>query len=153
MAKKNQPKATAVAAPKGKKVPKEFRLKLSQAQIQERGKNAAKIGMELKAKEEAFKAEEDAWKARKASHKSEVKNLNESRKKLDEEITTGAAMVTEDVVLVINHEANQAEYWYEVQGEGWQIVDTRPIEDNERQLHLVEDQAAQMPDAGQEVAE
>lgn len=152
MAKKNNPKAAA-AAPKGKRVPKEFRLKLNEAQIKERGKQAAKIGMELKALEEQFKAEEDAWKARKAAHKSQVKNLNESRKKLDEEITTGSAMVTEDVILVLNHDANQAEYHYQVQGEGWQIVDTRPLEDNERQLHLVEDQVAQMPEEGQDVAE
>ena len=136
----------------GKLVPKEVSVKLSPQQCLERGAKAASLDAELVKLEEVFKEEEDAWKQRRAQHKTAVKNLTDQRRKLSVEINAKAAVVTEDVLLHLNHDAGVAEYWYPPRGES-EIIDTRPLEENELQLTLVKEKVEAMPDDGQEIME
>lgn len=141
-----------MAPSEGKIVPKEIHVKLSPQQCLERGAKAAAIDKELMKLEEEFKKEEDAWKQRRAQHKTAVKNLNEQRQKLSVEIDAKAAVETKDVLLHLNYPACQAEYWYPAKGES-EIVDTRPLEENELQMTMMQEKVEAMPDDGQEIAE
>lgn len=153
MAKKIEKMETKTEAPKGKKVPKEFRIDLTEAQILERARAAAKLDQELEEEEKQFKEEETEWKTHKAAYKNKVKNLTESRRKLSGEIEAKQAMITDNVILVLNHDTGCAEYHYNFPNKGWQIVETRPLEDNERQLSVVTEEAEKMSDEGQEINE
>lgn len=139
--------------PKGRLVPKEIQIKLTKDQCLQRGNQAAQASKELTEIEEAFKEEETVWKQQKAAFKAKQKNLQDSIKKLLVEVKNQAAESTEDVLLVLNHERGVAEYYYPPEGKDSRIVEERPLEDNERQLSLVEDQANAMSEAGQEIAE
>lgn len=156
MAKKKEPKLTEapkqMAPEEGRLVPKEIHIKLTPAQCLERGAKAASIDKELMKLEQEFKAEEDAWKQRRAQHKTAVKNLNEQRQKLSVEIDAKAAVETKDVLLHLNYAACQAEYWYPAKGES-EMVDSRPLEENELQMTMMQEKVDSMPDTGQEIAE
>jgi hypothetical protein len=150
MAKKKEAKPQA---PKnGRVVPKEISVKLTDVQCLTKANQASQISKELTELEEAFKLKEAEWKQVKAAHKAAVKNHQEQIKKLLVEVKNKAAVVTEDVLLVLNHEEGTAEYWYPVKGDS-EIVDSRPLEDGERQLSLVEKDVAEMPDDGQDIDE
>lgn len=151
---KSKDKAVKVAeAPKGKLVPKEIALKLSPQQCLERGDKHGHLTEQRKKMEETFKATEAEWKKAKAEHKSNLKQLQDQIDKLSLEVKAKAANSTEQVTLVLNHDAGVAEYWFKPEGGEWGIYETRPLEDNERQSHLFEDAAAAVPDTGQSVEE
>lgn len=150
MAKKTKP----AAEPKnGRQVPKEIAIKLSKDQCLQRANTASQLSKELTEAEEAFKEEETAWKQVKATFKANQKNLQDQIKKLLVEVKAQAAQSPETVLLVLNHDQGQAEYWYPISGPDSQIVETRPLEDGERQLSLVQEKVDQMPDDGQQVAQ
>lgn len=153
MAKKNQAKAQEVEAPKGRLVPKEISLRLTKDQCLDRANKASQLSKDLTEAEAAFKVEEDEFKQARAAHKNAVKNLREQIAKLLAEVKAQAAESTENVTLVLNQDAGTAEYWFNMPGDGWKMVDSRPLEDNERQMSLVQEQVDQMPDEGQEVEE
>lgn len=147
------PKAPKQMAPtEGKLVPKEIHIKLTPAQCLERGARAADLDKELMKLEEEYKVEEDAWKQRRAQHKTSVKNLTEQRRKISVEIHAKAAVETKDVLLHLNYPACQAEYWYPPQGES-EIVDTRPLEENELQMTMMQEKVDAMPETGQAIEE
>lgn len=138
-------------APKGRPVPKEVQIKLTAQQCLQRTDSAGSLNKEKTDLQKEFEAEEKEWKKRRAEYKSKIKNLQEQVDKLLSEVKAKAATETVTVTLVLNHDAGVAEYWYESATNGWEVVDTRPLEDNERQLSIVEDQVAAMPDDGQSV--
>lgn len=153
MATKAKEKAKVQEAPAtGKIVPKEIRITLTAQQIAERSKRVSQIDAEDTEAEAKFKEEKEAWKQRQAQHKAHMKNLTDSRKKLNEEVRSGVAVTTENTLLHINHEAGVAEYWYPVKGPS-EIKEVRPLEDAERQLSMVEEKVKNMPEAGQEIRE
>lgn len=149
MAKKD--KKQEVTTPKGRPVPKEIRIRLSKQQIDQRFDQAAGLTQERMAVEKEFEAEEKEWKRRRAEYKNRVKNLQQQADKLQTEAKSKEATITDNCILVLNHECGIAEYWYKQEGMDWGIKDTRPLEDNERQLSLVQDKVDAMPDDGQEV--
>jgi hypothetical protein len=152
-AKKKAAAKTKAEAPKGRVIPKEIKVRLTKDQCLQRANQASQLSKELTEKEEEFKEAEAAWKQEKAQFKNAVKNLQDQVRKLLVEVKAQEMESTEDVLFVINHDAGVAEYWFPPSGPGMQIVETRPLEDGERQLSLVEDAAAAMPEEGQEVSE
>lgn len=150
MAKKPAQK-TETKTPEGRKVPKEVQIKLTPKQCAERADQAAAISKEKVDLQAEFEAEEKAWKQRRAEFKNALKNKSEQIDKLLAEVKAKRATSTEQVTLVLNHDANAAEYWYQPEGGEWEIVDTRPLEENERQTSFIKEQAEAMPETGQSV--
>lgn len=153
MATKTKAKKTTNGEREGRLVPKEILIKLTTNQVLDRAERAAGIRQEITEAEERFETASDEFKKVRAEHKSNLKNLTDQLKKLSTEVKSKHATSTEQVLLVINHDAGQAEYWFPAKGPESKIVDTRPLEDAERQLSLIENEAATMPDDGQEVIE
>lgn len=150
-----KPKAVKAVAEerKGKLVPKEVSIHLSKDQVLERSKRVAALDQEQTEKEEEFKNMESELKQARAKHKQEMKNLTEQRRKLNTAVRTASDTITDDCLLVLNYDMNQAEYWYPPKGPDSKIVDTRPLEDNERQPELLQEKVDAMPESGQEVEE
>lgn len=146
-------KAKKTVERKGREVPKDIRMKLSKDQCLERSNKAAQLSKEMTEMEEQFKTEETEWKQTRAQFKTGIKNLSDQIKKFLVEVKAQSAESTETVLLVLNHDAGVAEYWFPPSGKDSKIVETRPLEDNERQLSLVTEQAAAMTDKGQEIFE
>ncbi len=114
---------------------------------------AAALDDELTKAETEFEAQAAEFKKVKAAHKSNAKNLSDQRKKLNREVQTKTATITDKAVLHLNHDMGSAEYWYDFPGEGWKSFDSRPLEDAERQGSLLKEQAEAMPESGQEIEE
>lgn len=148
-----KPKAAAVEQkkPEGRPVPKEIQIKLTPQQCMQRSDQASTINREKTDLQKEFEEEEKAWKQKRAEYKNRLKNLQEQVDKLLAEVKAKSATSTENVILVLNHDAGIAEYHYQPPGGKWEIVETRPLEDNERQLSMVKEQVEAMPEAGQEV--
>ena len=137
----------------GRPVPKEVQVKLTPMQKQQRTEAAARTNQEKTELQKQFEAEEKAWKQRRAEFKNQIKNLQEQVDQALAEVKAGTATSTETVLLVLNHDAGQAEYWYEFPGEGWRSFEQRPLEDNERQTSLITEKAETMPEDGQDIEE
>lgn len=155
MARKPRAAKETQAAPKGRKVPKEVALKLNAQQCLERTTTASNLNKEKTDLQKQFEEEEKAWKKRRAEFKSEIKAKQDQVDKLLAEVKAKAATETVDVVLVLNHEAGAAEYWFQAPGEDWAIVEQRPLEDNERQMHIeqteMQAKVDSVPETGQAV--
>lgn len=140
-----------VKAPEGRKVPKEIQIRLTPQQCAQRADQAAAISKEKTDLQAEFEAAEKEWKQRRAEYKNALKNKADQVDKLLAEVKAKSATSTEQVTLVLNHDANCAEYWYQSPGGEWEKVDERPLEENERQTSFIKDQAERMPETGQSV--
>lgn len=153
--KKTQTKEAA-PAPKGRPVQKEVALRLTPQQCLERTTQASNLNQEKTSLQAQFEAEEKEWKKRRAEFKSEIKSKQDQVDKLLAEVKAKAATETAEVILVLNHDSGAAEYWFRPDGTNWEMVDTRPLEENERQAHIPGTEEAQamvdsVPETGQEV--
>lgn len=138
---------------KGKKVPQEFQIELTEQQKQERLDRAATLDMEQEAEEEVLAKESDTWKLRKGELKKKINDLGTERRRLNEEATSGVATITDDTEAVTNFEACQMEYYYPfgAKREEQKLVKTRTLEPDERQANLIEVQAGEVNEGGQTV--
>lgn len=148
MAKKTTTKE-ANKKPEGRPVPKEIQLRLTPQQCLERTDRASRLNEEKTTLQKEFEAEEKEWKQRRAKYKNDIKNMQEQVDKYLAEVKAKAATSTEQVILVLNHDEGVAEYWFQMDGKTWEIVETRPLEDNERQMSMIEDRVKSMPQTGQ----
>lgn len=113
----------------------------------------AALNLQIQTEEKAYAEEKAAWKQRTAEHKNLIKNLREEETKLNDEVRTEECVEVKDVLLVLNYEMNQAEYWYPPKGEDSELKETRPLEDNERQMTIVKNQVDELEEEGMEIEE
>lgn len=151
MAKKTKETKPENWKPEGRPVAKEVTIKLTPQQLAERSKQSAQLGAEEEEAEAEFEVKNIEFKKVRAEHKSNMKQLKEQRRKLDREFRTKTATIIDTTILCLNHDAGVAEYWYQTDGKEWEIIETRPLEDNERQTSFIKDQVSKMPETGQEV--
>ena len=139
---------------KGKVVSKEVVIELTEQQMTERREKSSELDLERAGICEVLAKELDAWKLRKGELRKQIDDLEAERLRLNTEAEDGKATVTDDVLAVTNQEVGQMEYYYPARpkkGEEQKIVASRTLEPDERQLRLLEEEAASVGETGQEV--
>lgn len=151
--KKKAPGQVGLRPENGRPVPKEIQVKLTPQGRMARTETASAINREKTDLQKEFEEQEKAWKIRRAEYKNNIKLKQELVDKLLSEVKAGTAVSTEQVLLVLNHDAGVAEYHFDTPGEGWGVIETRPLEENERQTSLLKEQVDSASADGQEIEE
>lgn len=139
---------------KGKVISKEVEIELTPQQMQERREKASELDLERAGICETLAKELEAWKLRKGELQKQIDDLEAERLRLNTEAEDGCATVTDDVLAVTNQEAGWVEYYHPAKpkkGEEQKLVASRTLEPDERQLRLLEDEAASVGETGQQV--
>lgn len=110
--------------PKGTKVTKEFLFKLTDAEVNEKGKVAAKARAGAAKLELQFEEVKDGWKAK-------IKVQENLRDAALDVIHAGEEKRTVDCVMVKNFNEKKVEYWFEDK-----VLDTRPMTADELQVDM-----------------